>query len=147
MAAGASPTGGVGGVFYFLLLLIGMMRRSYKGARKTIVSNKYIAFSILLVAIMSVATINIVFVYRLVNIQPFSSESGNGLGSIGVQLNWQFQSSVIFTLTLLEMFVVSFILMREREKSLLYRAGCLILTLIYVILVAWLPIGILESLY
>jgi hypothetical protein len=147
MAAGASPTGGVGGIFYFLLLLIGLIRRSYYGARKSIVSNKYVAFLILLVAIMSVATINIVFVYRLVNFQLFSGENGNGLGSIGVELNWQFQPTVIFTITLLEMFVVAFILMRESEKSILYRAGCVILTLIYVILVAWLPVGILVSLY
>jgi hypothetical protein len=146
MAAGASPTGGVGGIFYFLLLVIGVMRHTYNRAKKSIVAEKYVASFVLLFALTSVAVINIVLVYRLVNFQLFSGESGSGLWLIGVQLNWQFQSAVIFALTLLGMFVVGFLLMRESERSLLYRAGCVIMSLIFVILIIWLPIGILQSL-
>jgi hypothetical protein len=146
MAAGASPTGGVGGIFYFLLLVIGLIRRSYNRAKMSIAAEKYVAPLVLLFALTLVAVINFVFVYRFVSFQPFSG-TWYGLGGIGVQLNWEFQSVAIFTLTLLGMFVAGFLLMRASERSLMYRAGCVIMFLISVILMAWLPIAILESLH
>lgn len=139
MAAGASPTGGVGGIFYFLLLVVGLARRFYRSSLKDTRAKYIIPPLVLLVALLSVALMNIVFVYRFVSYSPINE-------GIGVQLNWETPTAVLFSLTLFAMFVLGFLLLRTREGSLRYRLGCGMMVMISGILLLWLPVGILESL-
>jgi hypothetical protein len=59
MSAGASPTGGIGGMFYFLLLVVGMVQRYDKKARRS--NAKFILPTVLIIVVVIIITINFVF--------------------------------------------------------------------------------------
>jgi hypothetical protein len=145
MAAGASPTGGIGGIFYFILFLIGMARRSYRRTKKW--STKYVATVALLFAISAVAIINILFVYRFVFLGSSSTPSVLSVPTVGVQLNWQLGPELVFSVGLLLMFVFGYLLIRNPISGLRYKMGCTIMVVISLALLLWLPLGILASLH
>jgi hypothetical protein len=147
VAAGASPTGGIGGIFYLLLLLIALIRRSYGRGKRSIGRMKHAPALVLIFAIVTVATINLLFVYKFVRFQPGTVGSRIVTFGYGPQLNWQLPIDILFGLTLLAMFLAGLILLRESEEHLRYRVGWFVMLALSIILLIWLPIGILENLH
>jgi hypothetical protein len=147
VAAGASPTGGIGGIFYFILLLIGLVRRSYGLGKKSIASMKHTPTLVLIFSIVVVVATNVVFVYKFVQFQPGTVGSGIVRFGSGVQVNWQLPIALLFGMTLLSMFLAGFILLRDAEKHLRYRLGWFVMLALSIILLLWLPLGILDSLH
>ena len=158
MAAGASPTGGVGGIFYFLLLVIGLLRRSYRRARRSLGSARRISPAVLAFALSAVALTNIIFVYKFVDIQLSSGTRGGG---IGVQLVWQLRTEVFRVLSYPRVQKRTQITHEEAQEFLASVEAVAetvdppadagterrIMMLISIVLLGWLPIAILESLH
>jgi hypothetical protein len=59
MSAGASPTGGIGGMFYFLLLVVGVVQRYDKKSRRS--NAKFILPAVLIIVFAIIIIINFVF--------------------------------------------------------------------------------------
>jgi len=59
MSDGASPTGGIGGMFYFLLLLVGVVQRRDKKAR--LKNAKFVLPATLVAVAAIIITMNFVF--------------------------------------------------------------------------------------
>lgn len=59
MSAGASPTGGIGGMFYFLLFVVGAVQRYDKKARRS--NAKFILPTVLIIVVAIIIIINFVF--------------------------------------------------------------------------------------
>jgi hypothetical protein len=147
VAAGASPTGGVGGIFYFLLLVVGLIHRSYRRVKKGIGLMRYVPIGVLGFSLALVAAINIVFVYGFVKFHPTTlGGSVTNLG-VGVQLQWQLSTALFFGVVLLAMFAIGFVLLSSPGRTLRYRLGCLLMIGISLMLLLWLPLGILDSLH
>lgn len=59
MSAGASPTGGIGGMFYFFLLIVGVIQRRDKNGRLR--RAKYVMPATLVAVAGIIVTMNVVF--------------------------------------------------------------------------------------
>jgi len=69
MAAGSSPTGGIGGLFYALLLLVGVILHRDKAVLRT---NARIIFPVVLIILFGIVlTLNIFFISKYVNLHGF----------------------------------------------------------------------------
>ena len=69
MAAGSSPTGGVGGLFYALLLLTGIILHRDKAVMRT--NAKIILPAVLLLVFAIVIVINVLVIGKYVNLHDF----------------------------------------------------------------------------
>ena len=66
MAAGSSPTGGIGGLFYGLLLLIGIILNRDKAVLRT--NARVILPVVLILVFVFVILVNIIFIGKYVNL-------------------------------------------------------------------------------
>ncbi len=69
MAAGSSPTGGIGGLFYAFLLLTGIILHRDKVVMRT---NARIILPIVLILVFTIVIVlNIIFIGKYVNLNDF----------------------------------------------------------------------------